>query len=201
MSKYVVGLTGGIATGKTNISDALIAHGACVVDADEISRSLTAKGGAALPLIREAFGDEVFCDSGELDRKALGQLIFADEAKRSLLNRITHPLIIEECKRQIEKTSAPIVILSAPLLYECGMEKMCGEVWCTYVPLDEQLRRIMQRDGADMDYAVQKARSQMPAREKAARADHMITTSLSREESAMKAVALYDALLAKLASA
>ena len=97
---YIIGLTGGIATGKSNLSSALRAAGAPVVDADKISHGLTAPGGAALERIREAFGGEYVKD-GVLDRKALGELVFNDPEALKTLNGITHPLIFEEMDRQI----------------------------------------------------------------------------------------------------
>ena len=97
---YILGLTGGIATGKSHLSGVLSSLGASVVDADCISRELTAPGGAALPLIRDSFGDGYVRD-GVLDRKALGRLVFGDPDALTRLNAITHPLIFEEMHRQI----------------------------------------------------------------------------------------------------
>ena len=101
MSRYVIGLTGGIACGKSHLTKTLRDAGARIVDADEISRSLTAAGGKALPAIRAAFGEAVF--RGEtLDRRALGAKVFADETARGRLNAILHPMIFEEMRRQIK---------------------------------------------------------------------------------------------------
>ncbi|MBR6524742.1 MAG: dephospho-CoA kinase [Clostridia bacterium] len=186
MTRYVVGLTGGIATGKTNITDALKNAGACVVDADEISRSLTADDGKALPLIRSAFGNQVF--SGEsLNRKALGQLIFSDTEKRKTLNAIMHPLILQETWETVNQQNG-IVFVSAPLLYELGMETKCQEVWCTFIPHEEQVKRLMQRDSISAADAEKKIASQMPAQEKMRRADLVINTLGTKEESASAAL-------------
>ena len=95
MSAYVIGLTGGISTGKSNLSSVLKTAGATIIDADEISRSLTAPGGEALPLIRKAFGDRVF-EGDILNRRALGELVFGNEENRKILNDIVHPLVFQK---------------------------------------------------------------------------------------------------------
>ena len=104
MSKYVIGLTGGIACGKSNLSKALKANGVPVIDADEISRALTARCGAALPAIRERFGDRVF-DGDELNRRALSDIVFSDPKERDALNRILHPMVLDEIHRQINSAT------------------------------------------------------------------------------------------------
>ena len=196
MTRYVVGVTGGIASGKTNITDALKAIGAHVIDADEISRSLTVPGGKALPLIRKAFGDQVF--SGEnLDRKMLGQLIFSDAGKREALNALMHPMILKETWEAVERQEG-IVFVSAPLLYELGMEKECHEVWCTYIPHEEQVTRLMHRDQISALDAEKKIASQMPAEEKMRRANLVINTLGTKEESARLALRAYQRLQEKL---
>ena len=196
MTRYVVGVTGGIASGKTNITDALKAIGAHVIDADEISRSLTVPGGKALPLIRKAFGDQVF--SGEnLDRKRLGQLIFSDAGKRETLNALMHPMILKETWEAVERQEG-IVFVSAPLLYELGMEKKCHEVWCTYIPHEEQVTRLMHRDQISAVDAEKNIASQMPAEEKMRRANLVINTLGTKEESARLALQAYQRLQEKL---
>lgn len=196
MSSYIIGLTGGIACGKTNLTDALKAAGAPVVDADEVSRKVTSDGGAALPALREAFGDSIF--SGEsLNRKALGALVFSNEEKRKQLNSLLHPIILSECDRLLSLIPGPAVY-SVPLLYECGLEKNCREVWCAYIPQKEQIRRLMARDGITKKQALQKIRSQWPTLKKARLSHHVIRTDGTREESAQKAVALWQKTLQRL---
>ena len=197
---YVIGLTGGISTGKTNISAALKEIGAYVADADEISHALTAKNGAALPAIRKAFGDKVF-DGDTLNRRALGSIIFSDEQSRETLNNILHPMIFERIKEDIrhaEQKGFPAVILDVPLLYETGYDKICHEIWVSYVPQKEQLKRLCERDGITQKQALQKIRSQMPAIEKKRRADRVINTSGTLEESAAIAQKMYRETLEKI---
>lgn len=198
MSNYVIGLTGGIACGKTNLTDALLSIGAPVVDADVVSRSITAKGGAALPAIRAAFGDAVF-EGDELNRSALSALVFQDAEKRKQLNAITHPLILSECRRLLSAIPGP-AIYSVPLLFECGLEKECDEVWCAYLPQKEQIRRLRQRDGITHRQALAKIHSQMPTLQKARLSHRIIRTDGSREESAAKVVALWQETLARIQS-
>ena len=143
MSKYVIGLTGGIACGKSNISRSLKAAGVPVIDADEISRNLTASEGPALPAIRARFGDQVF-DGEELNRRTLSDIVFSDPAARDDLNAIIHPMVLREIHRQMEETDGPVV-MDVPLLYEVGMDAWCQEIWCAYAPQKEQVRRVRKR--------------------------------------------------------
>lgn len=196
MSNYVIGLTGGIACGKTNLTDALRTIGVPVIDADEVSRAVTAPGGAALPAIRQVFGDQVFTGAS-LNRAALSALVFSDNEKRVLLNTITHPIILKECDRLLARVKGPC-IYSVPLLFECGLEEKCQEVWCAYLPQKEQIRRLRQRDGISAKEALRKIRSQMPTLEKARRSDHVIRTDGSKEESAALVIALWQETLLRI---
>lgn len=196
MSSYVIGLTGGIACGKTNLTDALRSIGAPVVDADEVSRAVTAKGGAALPAIREAFGDKVFCGD-ELNRAALSAIVFTDDEKRALLNAVTHPVILAECKRLLSQIPGPAVY-SVPLLFECGLEKNCDEVWCAYIPQKEQIKRLRARDGITYKRALEKIRSQMPTLQKARLSHRIIRTDGSKEESAALVIALWHETMQRI---
>ena len=197
---YIVGLTGGIAMGKTNLTNALKNAGAPVADADEISRALTAPGGRALPTIRAAFGDAVFSGPA-LDRKALAALVFSDREKREALNRIVHPLVLEEIRRQIDAAAdknEPVLFIDAPLLFEAGLDKWCGEIWCAYLPQKEQLRRLRARNPMTVKEALRRIQSQMPARERLRRADKVIRTDGSREKSAAIVLSMYQELLKRL---
>ena len=180
-ARRIIGLTGGIACGKTNLTDALRDAGERICDADEISRALTKDGGMALPLIREAFGDAVF-HGGCLDRRALADRIFASPEDRKKLEAILHPLIFEAIRRQVE-TAEGRMFLSAPLLYECALDRLCDTVWCAWIPEEEQIRRLEARDRIPREKALEKIRSQMSAAEKAARADLVIPTDGTPEES------------------
>lgn len=196
---YIIGLTGGIASGKSNLSRALRQAGAAVIDADLISHELTRPGGPALPRLREAFGGDVFDDEA-LDRRALAALVFRDAAALRRLNAIMHPMVLEEIDRRIAASRGePALVIDVPLLYETGWDSFCDEVWCAWAPTWVRLRRLMRRDGLSLREARARERSQLSAREKARRADHVITTTGTREESAAKALRLWRAALGRAA--
>lgn len=178
---YIVGLTGGIACGKSHVSRELRALGVPVMDADAISHGLTAPGGAALPAIREAFGDDIF-DGETLNRKALGALVFSDDEKRRQLEGILHPLILQTMLQETAASSAPIVAWDVPLLFETGLDQQCDEVWCVYITLGEQLKRVMRRDHLSQQAAQARIDSQMSMEEKRNRAAHRISTMGARAD-------------------
>ena len=172
-----IGLTGSIACGKSTVSSFLRDSGYTVIDADAISHALTAPGGAALPAIREAFGDGVF--SGDtLDRRALGSIVFADPVKRAQLNAILHPMILSSIYAALDESDAPekLVFADVPLLYECQMEAHFDRVWVVAAQEETQLDRLMTRDQLTKDEAISRIRSQMPLEEKCRRADAVIMT-------------------------
>ena len=196
---YVVALTGGIASGKSTLLAALRHHGVPVVDADQISRSLTAPGGEALPVIREAFGEAVFREDGTLDRKALAAVVFSDESARRRLEAIIHPMVDRRMRKELAAISLmhPAAVVDIPLLYESGMESIADEIWCVYVPKKEQLRRLRERDKLNSEQAMLRLKSQMDPREKCRRSDHVIHTGGAPEETAQKAMILWQQVLGK----
>ena len=192
----IIGVTGGIACGKSTLCNTLRELGAKVWDADAASRALTAPHGKALPAIREAFGDGVFFPDGTLDRKALGAIVFNDEAARQRLNGIVHPLVYEDMETFLQANShEKTVFLDVPLLFETGYDKRCHEVWCAYLPRETQLERLMARDGLTREEALARVQSQMPLEEKARLSTHLIDTSGTIEESAALLKSLYMKVL------
>lgn len=192
MSSYIVGLTGGIACGKSNLSRALQQAGVQVIDADAVSRGLTAPGGKALPAIREIWGDQVF-DGDILNRRALSDRVFSDPEEMKKLNGLMHPMILDAIRRALDAWPGPAV-LEAPLLYETGIDAWCDEVWCAYVPQREQIRRLRHREGVTWREALRRIRSQMPAREKAQRSRHVIRTDGTKEDSGHIVLSLWRQL-------
>ena len=179
---YVVGITGGIGCGKTAATDYLAGQGALVLDADVESRALTAENGEALPMIREKFGDAVFNEDGTLNRRALGEIVFASEEQRRALEGIIHPMVqhrIIQKIRQAEQDGVPFLFLSVPLLFETGMDALCDETWCLSLDPAEQLERVMERDGLSKAEAEARIESQMPVEEKTRRANVVIRTNRS----------------------
>lgn len=195
----IIGLTGSIACGKSTVAAALKEMGAAVIDGDQLSRQVTAENGCALPAIRQAFGDEVFHPDGALNRRALGAVIFGDDAAREKLNAIIHPLVIDLTRqhiRQAQLAGAEVCVLDVPLLYETGMDALCHRVWCVWLPREVQLQRLMARDGFTLTEAQARLRSQLSADEKAARAEIVIDTSGSMDYTKSKLPALFAQELA-----
>ena len=190
-----IGLTGSIACGKSTVSAYLKSLGHVIVDADAISHNLTAPGGAALPLIRAAFGDGVF-DGEMLNRRALGSVVFSSEEKRAALNAILHPMIIGTVEEQMRVHDAPdaLVIGDVPLLYECGMAHMFDQIWVVSVPHDVQLDRICMRDGLSREEAQRRIDAQMPLEEKRALADAVIDTNGAIENTRRQIDALIQSI-------
>ena len=176
---YVIGLTGGIGCGKTEASQYLESLGAAHLDADVVSRSLTAENGEALGEIRRVFGDGAFREDGSLDRGKLAKLVFSNEPARRALEAIMHPLVqrdmliaMDEAARQ----GVSVVILDVPLLFETGMDALCDETWALYVDREMQISRIVARDGITREQAEARIDSMMPTDERNARATHAINT-------------------------
>jgi len=191
----LIGLTGGIASGKTMITDYLMELGVPVVDADTISRNLTAPGGPALKDIAETFGEEYFDERGNLLRQKLGGLIFNDRESRLKLNQILHPKISETMRAEIkrhEDAGEAFAILSVPLLLEGGSNSMTDAVWVVALAPEEQIRRLMARDGITEEEARTRLRAQTSLEEKLAMADRVIDNNGSREEARQQAKALWE---------
>ncbi len=176
----ILGLTGGIACGKSTISLTLRKLGAAIIDGDALSRELTRPDGAALPAIRERFGDGVFLPEGTLNRRALGDVVFQDDDAREALDQIMQPLLrqmIVDGISAAQKQGVPVCVLDMPLLYEKELDSLCDRVWCAWLPRKTQIERLMARDGFTREQAELRLASQMPTDEKARRADVVIDTS------------------------
>lgn len=146
--RFTVGLTGGIGSGKSTVARAFEAHGIEVVDADALAHGLTAPGGAAIPALRTAFGDEVIDASGALDRARMRRIAFADASARKRLEAILHPMIRAETDRLAQGARSRYVILMIPLLVESGNPRArCDRVLVVDCPEAEQIRRVMARSG------------------------------------------------------
>jgi dephospho-CoA kinase len=190
----IVGLTGGIASGKTMVSDYLLSLGAPVVDADVISRRLTEPGQPALLAIAAVFGEEYLDENRRLKRKELGRLIFGDKTSRLKLNQILHPLIREAVNQELaryEKAGFPAVVLSAPLLLEGGMDRTTDEVWLVALEPEEQLRRLMARDGIDGEEGRKRLAAQSSLADKLAKAHRIIDNNGSPEATRQRVKVLW----------
>lgn len=168
----VIGITGGIATGKSTVSKRLIKLGFKVVDCDEITHQLLTEK-SVINKIKLEFGHSVVHE-GKINRQELGRIVSNDQDKRYALNEIIHPLVIEEVQRQIQMNDEDIIFIDTPLLYEAHMQNIMDKVIVVYVNPELQKERLMKRDKIDLDYAIRKINMQMPIDEKAYLADYVI---------------------------
>ena len=191
-----IGLTGSIACGKSTVSDYLRSLGYPVVDADAISRALTAPGGAALPAVRETFGDAFFFPDGTLNRRALGRHVFEQPDALARLNALLHPMILREIAAQLTalERAHGVVFGDVPLLYECGMQAQFDRIWVVSASRETQLARLLARDGLPGSEAAARIDAQMPLEEKRRLADAVISTEGPVEQTQAQVRRLLDAI-------
>ncbi len=175
----VLGVTGGIATGKSNVAGMFRALGAVVVSADELAREVVVPGAAALPKLVERFGESILLGDGTLNRKALAEIIFADPEARVALNAIMHPAIADLAEQRLWELSRGqgLVVYEAPLLFEAGAEGRVDAVLVVTADEQQQVRRLMARDEIGELAARARIAAQMPLAEKVRRADYVIDNS------------------------
>jgi len=179
----LIGLTGGVGSGKSTVAGILHDLGADIVDADEASHAVYAPGTPGFDAVVHEFGTEYVRD-GQIDRARLGRLVFDDTGARERLNAIVHPLVrdwMAERTREAAARGAKVVIQDVPLLYENGLEDLFSSVVLVYVPEDMQLERLVDGRSIDADRASAMIAAQMPIEEKRRRAHHVIDNSGTRE--------------------
>lgn len=199
-TSILVGLTGGIACGKSTVSAMLAERGAIIVDADRVSRAVVEPGSPGLAAVIEAFGPEYRAADGSLKRAALGRLVFQDPSARQRLNAILHPRMATVTAERIAAALAsapPMVVYDAALLIEMGQADRFRPLVVVQVTPETQMRRLRARDGLTEAEARARIASQMPVAEKVAQADHVIDNGGSRAETQ----AQVDALFAQLTGA
>jgi dephospho-CoA kinase len=196
-----VGLTGGIASGKTTVARMLAAKGALLIDLDELAHEVEAPQGSVWKNIVHHFGKEVLCPDQAIDRKKLGSIVFADPARLKLLNELVHPAVFEAWRarlREIGETTPDAIVLSAiPLLIEAGMVEMVDLVLLIYLSPEKQIVRLMQRDGYSRREAEMRLASQMPFEKKLLRADIIINNEGSAEETEEAINGIWGELVAR----
>jgi dephospho-CoA kinase len=173
----LVGLTGGIATGKSTFAAALRARGAAVIDADALARAAVAKGSPALAEIAAAFGAEVLAPDGALDRARMASRVFADPAARARLEAIVHPRVRALFRAERDRLAADgraLAFYDVPLLYEARLEGEVELVVVVWAPREAQIARLASRDSLDRPAAEARLAAQLPVDEKAARADAVV---------------------------
>lgn len=182
----IVGLTGGIATGKSSATAFLRAEGVRVIDMDDVARVVVQPGWRALSSIRREFGDSVLLPDGTLDRAELGKRIFADPMQRRVLNRLMQVPLATELLRQLGASFAAgcaVVVVDAPLLFEAGLHRLTRRIIVVAAPESVQLERLMARDSLSAEEAAARIRSQMPLADKVARADFIVDNGGDRAAS------------------
>lgn len=181
-----IGLTGGIATGKSTVSRLLAERGAAIIDADVIAREIMEPGHPVLAAVSERFGPGVLNTDGTLNRKKLGEIVFSNSEERKALEALTHPAIRAEMKQRMEELEAAdphrLVVADIPLLYESGLDPLYERIMVVYVPREVQLTRLMLRDGLSKEAAEQRINAQMDIEIKKERADILIDNSGGLEE-------------------
>ncbi|MGG5340618.1 dephospho-CoA kinase [Enterococcus sp. AZ192] len=180
----ILGLTGGIATGKSTVVEIFKDEGFPIVDADIIAREIVEPGTPGLQAVVDAFGSELLFADGSLNRKKLGKIIFSDKQKRERLNRVLSPFLREAILTDIarKKNLSSLVIVDIPLLYEGGYDAVVDQVAVVYIPEELQLSRLMKRDDLSALEAEQRIDSQMPIEEKKNRADIIFDNQKTTEE-------------------
>ncbi|AKM20033.1 dephospho-CoA kinase [Geobacillus sp. FSL K6-0789] len=197
---FTIGLTGGIASGKSTVSAMMRELGLPVIDADEAARAVVRPGEEAYRQIVAAFGPGILRADGEIDRAKLGAIVFNDEQQRKVLNAIVHPAVRKKMLAEKEahiRSGAKTVVLDIPLLFESGLTHWVDKVLVVYVDDDVQLRRLMARNGFTEEEALARIRSQWPMAEKVKRADAVIDNNGTIEETRRQLLAIlhqWDAL-------
>lgn len=202
----IAGLTGGIATGKSLISNYFKKQGAEIIDADQIAHDVVRSGRPAWQDIVDFFGDQYLLENGEINRQALGDAVFADHEKKARLNQIVHPHVFAEINRQIQTAAqAPnagnaVTILDVPLLFESGMHQGFADIIVVHTDLPTQIKRLMVRDGIDETAALVRINAQIPVEEKKALATFLIDNNGSIDNTLQQADTVYRKLKAKAAA-
>ena len=192
---FVVGITGGIGSGKTAVTDHLECLGIVVVDADKAARVVVESGKPALDEIAAHFGSEILLDDGALNRAALREVVFNDSSQRKILEGITHPRIREELARQLSAAKSPYVVLSSPLLLESGQNSFADYVVVVDVPEAVQVDRTMRRDDNSESLVKQIMAAQLDRQTRLSRADEAISNDGTLEALHAEVEALHKRLL------
>jgi len=191
---FKIGLTGGIASGKTTVCNLFKDLSVEIIDADVISHELSKKGGAAFEEIIEAFEDEIIGDDGELDRKKLRSIVFNDNTKKKMLERIIHPKVLLSINEKIKASQSDYLIISVPLMIETGMNSMMDRILLIDCNVETQIERIIQRDQTSREEAIKIIESQASIESKRELSDDRIINNneTSIEELTLKVKELDD---------
>jgi len=193
---YIVGLTGGIGSGKSTVSHGFQKLGIAAVDADYASRAVVEPGMPALSEIAQHFGDNFLLANGELDRAALRAVIFADAEEKAWLERLLHPLIRDWIMGQLQSAKGPYVILESPLLFETNQFQLVNTVLLIDLPVELQLERASMRDSSEIEQIQHIIDSQMSRKEKLSKADWIFDNALNQNTMTKRIETLHAEFLA-----
>ena len=196
-----MGVTGGIGSGKTALTDWLSKQGIVIVDADCVARDVVQPGTPTLKAIIDAFGEQYLTQDGNLDRAAMRELVFGDEKKRLLLEAITHPKIREALWDQLQRADSAYVVLSSPLLLESGQSEMVDISVVVDIPEEMQIQRTMARDANDKALVEKIMAAQMSRQERLQLADIVVDNSGDLSALRDRAALLHETLLNRVAGA
>lgn len=166
-----LGLTGGIATGKTTAANFLKGLGAKIIDADKIAHKIMGAEGPAYSDIVQFFGNNILDDDGSINRKKLGEIVFNNSELRQKLEKITHPIILREIKSQLQETADYNTVLVAPLLFEVGIDNLVDQVWVIHCSRETQIKRLKNRDNLTREAVKVRINAQMSLDKKIEKAD------------------------------
>lgn len=199
MKALIVGLTGGIVSGKTTVADMFRELGADIIDADIIAREVVRPKEKAWEKIVKHFGVGILRENQEINRKKLGNIVFSDKNKLKLLNQITHPEITELIKKKLENiinnnNRNNVCIVDVPLLFETGFENMMNKIIVVYLDPKKQINRLMKRNNLTREDALKRIKTQIPIEEKVKMADYIIDNSNSLEYTKKQVLHLWEEL-------
>ncbi len=195
-NKLIIGLTGGIASGKTTVVRILDDLGAYIIDADGIAHQILQKKQEGWQKVVGEFGKEILSEDGKIDRKSLGEIVFNDKNKLKKLEKITHPLIIKKIKDEINNNQdQDVIVIEAPLLYEAGIDNLMDQIWVVYVDRNTQIKRLKERNQYNKEDAQKRINSQLSLEKKKEMADEVIDNTGSREELKKQVKKLWKSLI------
>jgi dephospho-CoA kinase len=175
-----IGLTGGIGTGKSVVADLLKQHGAAIIDADRLGHEAYTPHTEAWEAVVAAFGNDILTPEGEIDRRKLGGIVFADVSQLERLNGIMHPIMarmVEQRKSGLQDDGVAVAVVEAAVLFEAGWDALVDEVWTTDAPVDTVVQRLRERNGLSDEEARKRINSQMPAAERNRRSDVVVNNA------------------------
>lgn len=197
---FLIGLTGGIASGKSTVAKLLASHGAETIDADQVAREVVKAGSTGLSTVVEEFGEKVLSDNGELDREKLGAIIFADPDRRLKLESILHPLIKTRTTQLIAESKKMVVVYAVPLLVEANVDYQFDMIVTVEAGVDNQIARIVKSRGLTTDQAKDRIHAQASRQEREAIADAVIDSSGTHEQLGTQVDALWERIQLALPS-